>query len=93
MAALTSLRELTGGSLDGASKTCSNQPMQFRPQRAAALALCALHRRALDRGAISLSEDCGILVSDLVVGTTGVQERFTAFRGRPLLAPADPAQR
>lgn len=56
-----------------------------------AAVLCALHRRALDLGAISLTERCEILVSDLLAGTTGVQERFLAFGGRPILAPADEA--
>jgi putative restriction endonuclease len=51
------------------------------------LAACSLHHRALDRGAISISDDWTTLVSASVHGGVGIVEFFTAFVGRRLRDP------
>lgn len=52
------------------------------------LALCAVHHRAFDRGAVTLkSEDYRILVSDRLHGHSGFQEWFAAFEGREARLP------
>lgn len=52
------------------------------------LALCAVHHRALDRGAIGVSADQRILVSlDLSGDETWLERVFYAFSGRELRAP------
>jgi hypothetical protein len=55
------------------------------------LALCAIHHKALDRGAIGLAEDGTILVSGTLHGSTGIQEWFLAFKGRRLREPHSPS--
>lgn len=51
------------------------------------LALCSLHHKALDRGAIGLDDQNRILVSQHVRGTSGVEEWLNRFSGRPLRGP------
>lgn len=51
------------------------------------LALCTLHHHALDRGALGLSEDDRILVSQEVHGGDTVRAWITRFAGEPLRAP------
>ena len=52
------------------------------------LALCAVHHRALDRGAIGVSQDRRILVSlDLSGDEAWLERMFYAFSGRPLGEP------
>lgn len=51
------------------------------------LALCALHHRALDRGAIGLTEGRRLLVSAKVAGSKEVQNALVRFQGEPLREP------
>ncbi len=51
------------------------------------LCLCSLHHRLLDRGALSLSDDRRILVSEAVHGTDGIGEWLLSILGRPLREP------
>jgi putative restriction endonuclease len=51
------------------------------------LALCALHHKGLDRGAIGLAEDLSILISGNVHGQTGVAEWLRPFKGKKLRQP------
>jgi putative restriction endonuclease len=51
------------------------------------LALCAIHHKALDRGAIGLSEDRTILVSCELHGQSWVMEWFEKFKGNKLRNP------
>jgi putative restriction endonuclease len=55
------------------------------------VALCAIHHRALDRGAIGLNDDLTILVSGSLHGDVGVAELFLAFKGKQLRAPHSPS--
>ena len=55
------------------------------------LALCVLHHRALDRGAIGLNEDHRILVSQQVFGGSLHEETLLRFHGSPIRPPQDPA--
>ncbi len=52
------------------------------------LACCSLHHRALDRGAISLSDELTILVSAHVYGGAKFDEHFVSLMGRPLRRPS-----
>lgn len=52
------------------------------------LACCSLHHRALDRGAISLSDDLTILVSATVHGPALADEYFYSLAGRPIRPPS-----
>jgi putative restriction endonuclease len=52
-----------------------------------ALALCALHHRAFDRGVISLDEDYTVMISSLFRGGPGARSMVTNFHGRPLRRP------
>ena len=51
------------------------------------LALCSLHHKALDRGAIGLDGDRRILVSQHVRGGHGVGEWLLRFVGQPVRPP------
>jgi putative restriction endonuclease len=51
------------------------------------VALCAIHHRALDRGAIGMTDNFTILVSGSLHGHAGVEELFLAFKGKQLRAP------
>lgn len=51
------------------------------------LACCSLHHRALDRGAIGISEDRRILVSSSVHGGPMLDEYFLSLAGKPLRTP------
>ncbi len=51
------------------------------------LALCSLHHKALDRGAIALDDDRRILVSQHVRGSQGVAEWLLRFIGQPIRPP------
>lgn len=51
------------------------------------LALCVLHHRLLDRGALSLDEDRRLLVSQRVFGGAQVQHAVINFAGQPLRLP------
>lgn len=52
--------------------------------------LCSLHHKAFDRGALSLSEDRVILVSQHLHGGPQVTETLVRFAGRPLSRPLEP---
>ena len=51
------------------------------------LACCTLHHRALDRGAIGLSDELTILVSAHAYGGLRFDEHFVSLMGRPLRRP------
>lgn len=51
------------------------------------LALCTFHHKALDRGAIGISESHEVLVSEKVSGQTMVEEFIYRFAGQELRAP------
>ncbi len=51
------------------------------------LALCALHHKLFDRGAIALSKDSKVMVSDHAYGTKGFDEWLDNFRGRKIRTP------
>ena len=51
------------------------------------LALCSLHHKLFDRGALALSRQREILVSDEVCGSEGFQEWLNRFRGRQINLP------
>jgi len=51
------------------------------------LALCAIHRRALARGGISLDDDLKLLVSPEIHGYDEVEPWFFAFEGQPIRPP------
>ena len=51
------------------------------------LALCVFHHQAIDRGAIGLSDEKRILISQDVHGGPSVDEWLITFSGRPLLGP------
>jgi len=53
------------------------------------LALCAIHHRAFDRGALTLDTELRIEVSPHLRGATGLQEHFTSLNGRPARLPKD----
>ncbi|MCS6954482.1 MAG: HNH endonuclease [Bryobacterales bacterium] len=55
------------------------------------LALCAVHHRAFDRGALSLDLDYRILVSNRLAGRTGLEEWFRSLAGRQARRPKDEA--
>jgi putative restriction endonuclease len=55
------------------------------------LALCAVHHRAFDRGAVSLDHDHRILVSDRLSGRTGLEEWFRTLAGRKARLPREDA--
>jgi len=57
------------------------------------LLLCTLHHKLLDRGAIGISDDRNVLVSQHVSGGSQVQEWITKFAGLPFAAPIDSAAR
>lgn len=52
------------------------------------LALCAIHHKALDRGAIGLSPNLTILVSSELHGQNWIAEWFESFKGRKVRLPA-----
>jgi len=51
------------------------------------LALCSFHHKAFDRGAIDLSDDRRILVSQQVRGSHGIDEWLLRFLGKPVRPP------
>src|SRR2546423_2934216 len=51
------------------------------------LALCAIHHKALDRGAIGLTDDLTILVSSEVHGQSWVHDWFMSFKGEKVRSP------
>ena len=51
------------------------------------LALCAIHRKALARGAISLDDELSVLVSPEVHGYDEVDTQFFEFEGKPIRPP------
>lgn len=56
------------------------------------LALCSMHHKLFDRGAMTLDEERRIVVSRLVNGNTGLDEWLSRFSGHPLRAPKSPEQ-
>ena len=52
--------------------------------------LCSIHHQALDRGAMGISDDRSILVSQELHGGSRVDEFMIGLAGLPLRAPADP---
>ena len=54
------------------------------------LALCVLHHRVFDRGAITISDDYRVLVSQHVYGTSGLEEWLTRFHDKEMLFPQSP---
>ncbi len=57
------------------------------------LALCVLHHRAFDRGAISLDDDFRLLVSSELYGQNGMEDWFLRFMGKPIKEPQELSQR
>ncbi len=53
------------------------------------LALCAIHQKAFDRGAVTLGADYRILVSSRIHGSVGVEEWYRALAGREARLPRD----
>ena len=53
------------------------------------LLFCSIHHKALDRGAIGLTSDCHILVSQHVHGGSRVTDLITGLAGRSLNEPVD----
>ena len=53
------------------------------------LLLCSLHHTALDRGAIGITEDRRVMVSQHVYGGPRVTDFLTSFSGDPLRRPLD----
>jgi putative restriction endonuclease len=51
------------------------------------LACCSIHHLALDRGAISVSDDGRVLVSSRVYGGSGLESNYLAIHGSPLREP------
>lgn len=51
------------------------------------LCLCSLHHKAFDSGALSLSPDARVVISDLLHGGEQVHATFLRFSGRPLRGP------
>lgn len=51
------------------------------------LALCSLHHKLLDRGALAISNEHKIVVSEKANGHGGFQEWVLNFHGQPLLKP------
>ncbi len=51
------------------------------------LALCSMHHKLFDRGAMTLGEDRRIVVSNLVNGSTGFDSWLGQYNGRPLRRP------
>jgi putative restriction endonuclease len=51
------------------------------------LACCSIHHQAMDRGAISVSDDGRVLVSSRVYGSGGLESNFVSIHGTPLRAP------
>jgi putative restriction endonuclease len=51
------------------------------------LALCTLHHKAFDRGAISISQKMTIIISSELHGQSWVREWFELFRGKKLYIP------
>ncbi|MBF0230737.1 MAG: HNH endonuclease [Desulfamplus sp.] len=51
------------------------------------LALCALHHKLFDRGALTISENLEIMVSDRANGTQGFNEWLMKFHGNKLKLP------
>ena len=56
------------------------------------LALCTMHHKLFDRGAMAVSEDRRIVVSNLVNGSTGFDEYLGPFNGKALREPQSPDQ-
>ncbi|MEZ5534510.1 MAG: HNH endonuclease [Thiolinea sp.] len=51
------------------------------------VALCSMHHELLDRGAIGISPDSRLLVSEKVTGYAGLQEWILDYEGKPLNQP------
>jgi len=51
------------------------------------LALCAIHHKAFDRGAIGLSPDLSVMVSAALHGQSWIVEWFHSFKGKKLREP------
>lgn len=54
------------------------------------LALCTMHHKLFDRGAMAVTEDRRVVVSHLVNGSTGLDEWLMRFDRQPLRAPRSP---
>lgn len=54
------------------------------------LALCTMHHKLFDRGAMTVSDDRRVLVSPLVNGSQGLEEWLRRFHRQPLRTPRDP---
>lgn len=57
------------------------------------LALCSLHHKALDRGAIGLDESLRLLVSQYLRRAPGAEEWLLRFAGEPISNPITPDAR
>lgn len=51
------------------------------------IALCTLHHKAFDRGAISISRDYKLLVSENVIGAYWAEKMFRRYSGKPIILP------
>ncbi len=54
------------------------------------LALCALHHKVFDRGAVTISNDYQIMVSQHVYGSSGLEEWLIRFHNKAMLFPQSP---
>ena len=54
------------------------------------LALCTMHHKLFDRGAMTVDARRHVLVSELVNGSTGLEEWLERFHDRPLREPRSP---
>ena len=52
------------------------------------LALCSVHHKALDRGAMGIDENMTILISADLHGSSWAREWFDLFKRRPLQKPS-----
>ena len=55
------------------------------------LALCSLHHKAFDRGAIGLTDERRIVISADVYGQSWVHDWFLRFKGQSLRSPHNPS--
>ena len=56
------------------------------------ICLCSLHHKALDRGALGLSPELEILISEHLYGQSWADDWFLRFHRRPLRRPQSPDQ-
>lgn len=55
------------------------------------VALCTLHHKAFDRGAVGIDETLKVVVSADIFGHAGPEEWFFRFNGQPIILPHSPS--